>query len=407
MLNVLTKTKPWIVASLLVATSIFGDTGEIAQDSCRPKSCEQPKPVCPPPKPVCPPKPCPPPPVCPPKPCCEQRPPIQMCPAYNMPARVDVRGCWDVYAGASFIYWQARQENMEFASSQVAATVGTVQTNTIVNYDFSYKPGFKVLLGMNFDHDGWDGYAEYTWFKNSTSNSVGLVAATPTTTTALFTIKQIPAINGGNNYTSISEAWDLKLQFLDTALARTYYVGTNLTFRSIFGARFAWLTQYKTQTATNDGTTGAGTAGTYFMRQNYASWGAGAMAGLNTNWIFGEDFRMIGNGSFDLLYTRVATSNTKFIVSDLADVTTATYGFPESRPDFLMPHTNIEIGFGWGTYFDCYNWHIDLSATYCFQTFWNANLNREWVDDVDAYNSLSPNGNLYVHGLTASLKLDF
>ena len=404
MFNQLIKTKPWIIASLLAAASLFGNSSEAAQDFCCPKA-NKPKRVRE--------RPCPPPPKkvpCPPKPCCEKRPPIQMCPAYNMPARADVKGCWDIYTGASFIYWQARQENMEFAASQVASVVGgeTIQTNTIIGHDFKFKPGFKVLLGMNFNHDSWDGYAEYTWFKSSTSTSAGLGTATAPATIALYTIKNIPADVGGNNYSNIKQEWDLKMQFLDTALARTYYVGTNLTFRSIFGARFAWFTQYKEQTAVNDGALGiGGIPGTDYMRQNFASWGAGAMAGLNTTWIFDEDFRMIGNGSFDLLYTRVQTSNTKLTHTTLLGFTTAAYGYPDERPDFLMPHVNLEFGFGWGSYIDCYNWHIDLAATYCFQTFWSANLCRAWTDITAAQNSINPNGNLYVHGLTASAKLDF
>ena len=52
MLNLLTKTKPWMVASLLVATSIFGQNAQ-----CAPK---------------CPPKPCP-------KPCPQPMPPTQIC----------------------------------------------------------------------------------------------------------------------------------------------------------------------------------------------------------------------------------------------------------------------------------------------------------------------------------------
>jgi len=119
--------------------------------------------------------------------------------------------------------------------------------------------------------------------------------------------------------------------------------------------------------------------------------------------MIGEGFRMIGNGSVDILYTRVQTTNTKeqLAVTGFAPIT---FAFPEARPDFLMPHMALEYGFGWESYFDCNNWHIDLLATYGFQVFWDANLFREM--DSNAYGKLS-NGNLYMHGLTVSAKLDF
>lgn len=401
MLNLFKRTMPWMVASLVAATSIFGQTQEMAAaDSCRPK--EPPKPACPAPKPCPTPK-------CPPK-CCDPVPQIQLIPAYNAPARVDVRGCWDIYAGASFIYWQAMQDDMEFAASATAngglydTDAGDKTTAAIIGHNFEYKPGFKVLVGMNFDHDYWDGYAEYTWFHSTTTTSVSrqsLVA--PDITDA-----GINAVNssllGSAAFNSSSQEWKLRFQALDAAMARTYYVGTKLTFRSIFGARFAWITQYKTIDSVGDATgTPASFDGTYNQKQNFSSWGAGILGGLNTNWMIGEGFRMIGNGSVDILYTRVQTTNTKeqLTVTGSAPIT---FAFPEARPDFLMPHMALEYGFGWESYFDCNNWHIDLLATYGFQVFWDANLFREM--DSNAYGKLS-NGNLYMHGLTVSAKLDF
>lgn len=391
MLNVFTKTKPWMVASLLAATSVFGQTKtDNSQDRCRPKACDP-------------------------------MPQTQLMLAYNAPARIDVRGSWDIYAGASFTYWQARQENMEVAASvtSTSATLlggaGSVATGNIVAHNFKYKPGFKVFAGINFDHDAWDAFAEYTWFNSTTTTSTNGPAPSTTTFGAVVPVNgfmpEMAAVSG-TTFQSAKQSWKLKMQFLDTALARSYYVGTKLTFRSIFGARFAWFTQSKELTFTRSGTqfttNTPATLGSLYMRQNFSSWGAGPMAGLNTNWIFGEGFRMIGNGSVDLLYTRVEASNSKNQFSTTATPVVLTkHAIHQPRPDFLMPHMNLEMGLGWGSYFDCNNWHIDFLATYGFQVFWNANLFRQFNDDVAYVNSNLPSGNLYVHGLTATMRIDF
>ncbi|MBS0624663.1 MAG: hypothetical protein JSS32_01265 [Verrucomicrobia bacterium] len=391
MLNVFSKTKPWMLASLLAATSVFGQTKSDNSDRCRPKACEP-------------------------------MPAMQLMPAYNAPARIDVRGSWDIYAGGSFTYWQARQENMELGASVVSSvapavpTAGSIVTGNVINHDFAYKPGFKVFAGINFDHDAWDAYAEYTWYYGTTTTSSNGPAQTTTQPYGYLTpLDEIGPLQpiAGSEFSTASQKWRLKMQFLDTAMARTYYVGTKLTFRSIFGARFAWFTQSKKQTFINSGnllvtpTSGSGGTGTLFMHQSFSSWGAGLMAGLNTNWNFGEGFRMIGNGSFDLLYTRVQTTNTEGKFTNTAGTTQTRSALRQPRPDFLMPHMNIEMGFGWGSYFDCSNWHIDFAATYGFQVFWNANLFRQFHSTTMRYSSHMPNGNLYVHGLTATMRIDF
>lgn len=401
MLNLFAKKAPWLAASILAAASVFGQSREVnANDPCRAK-------------PACAPKP-----VCPPKPCCDPVPQIQLIPAYNAPARVDVRGCWDLYFGASFIYWEAMQDNMSFATSGASnqasgvysTTPGTKSTSVIIGQDFEYKPGFKVLAGMNFDQDNWDGYAEYTWFRSSVSASVAIppVDKIPAGTSVGIspTMGSPDIVSIAGVYDSGSQDWFLKFQALDTALARTYYVGTKLTFRSIFGARFAWFTQEKEATFVANVVPNVGTKGTWDLDQRFSSWGAGILAGLHTNWILGEGFRIIGNGSVDLLYTRVQTTNDKEIWAPVG-AATVTRAYRQPRPDFVMPHMDLEFGFGWSTYFDCNNWHIDLLATYGFQAFWGAELFRHFDDDVQVTNSNLESGNLYLHGLTVSARLDF
>jgi len=145
MLNLLTKTKPWMVASLLVATSVFGQNVAACPKPCPPKPCPKP----------CP-QPCPPTQICPDQdPCCPAWPTPVLNAAYNYPARIQTRCPWDFFAHASFIYWQPLQENMELGF--VTDTTSTMFLDgRFVNMDFDYKPGFKVGVGMNFDHDNWD-----------------------------------------------------------------------------------------------------------------------------------------------------------------------------------------------------------------------------------------------------------
>lgn len=411
MLNKFTNAKTWMAVSFLAAASIFGQSDDIAGNSCAPKQ-------------PCPPKTCPPPAPCPPKSCCPERAESKLNCAYNAPARIEVDSCggWDFYFGASFIYWEAMQDNMDFAATVTSqrpqnlfawGTPGNSTSAEVIGHDFEYKPGFKVILGMNFDRDHWDGYTEYTQFFSTTNASVSFesdtatnyVGITPVRGNGYFLLSQ--TLSSTPIFDFASQEWKLKFQSLDTALARTYYVGTKLTFRTIMGARFAWFTQMAEQVFASHGILHAEAAAidNYIMKQNFASWGAGLLAGLNTNWLLGSGFSMVGNGSFDILYTRVQASNTKFSW-DVPISLPQTLKIPSDRPDFLMPHVNLEFGFAWGSYFDCYNWHIDFAATYGFQVFWGANLFRNFDANIAVFNQ-EPNGNLYIHGANVSARLDF
>ncbi|MEN9654338.1 MAG: hypothetical protein RL235_450 [Chlamydiota bacterium] len=379
-MNLLNKTTPWVVASLLVATSAFG------QSKCPPaqKSFEQ----------------------------GNELSANQMMAAYNAPARIDVRGAWDFYASASFIYWQPSQDNMMIAvtnSSQAVPAAGTISPidGNVINQNFKFKPGFKVGLGMNFDHDNWDVFTEYTWFHaGSMSNS-----SNAKVNGSLFASRAHPNTNSTNIFTSASGSWKVNMDFLDMELARASYVGTSLTFRPFFGARAAWIRQRAVSTYTNASiTTGTAVRGTLQVTENVRSWGIGPRAGLYTNWLLGQGFRFYGNGFLDLLYTHYGKAN-HFSNWTVLNASTSTgahiRGGGDSNTNGIRTHIDLEFGFGWGTYFDNSNWHVDLLLGYGFQVFFDQNQFRHFESVTAPGVHTEPNGNMYIQGLTTTLRFDF
>lgn len=365
MLNVFTKTKPWLVASLVAASSVFAQSNK---DNCRTPKAPDPMPA-----------------------------PTMA--AYNAPSRIDVRGAWDIYADASFIYWQPLQDNMEYAiattgTSTMFGTTSAPVSNTVQNLNPNYKPGFQVGLGMNFDYDNWDSYLHYTWFHNTNTNSSsGTILPTfghPAGTTM--------ATGSGTMFESASANWHLKMDLLDWQLARAYYVGTKLTFRPYFGARAAWIREKYNVTYVRT----AATAATVVSGNKTTNWGIGPEAGMTANYLFGYGFRMFGDMMGDVLFTRYRVSTTQTNTNG-----SQTLSIKQSKLNTLRPHANIDLGFGWGSYFDNNNWHVDFAASYCFQAFWDQNMFRRYVDNSMQGDNVNPNGNLYVQGLNVTARLDF
>lgn len=380
-MNLLSKAAPWVVASLLATTNVFGQQGQ--PDKARPqKSYEQ----------------------------GHELVQTQMMAAYNAPARIDVRGAWDFYTTGSFTYWQPIQENMELAiSNSIAKTTNGILNGNLVNMNFDYSPGFKVGMGMNFDHDNWDGYVEYTWFRGSqsrteTNGTYELLWAAPIMQSGLGT--------GSNLYDNIHGEWRLKMDLLDAELARSYYIGTRLSVRPVIGARAGWIRQRMQSENTNNNFSGAaghstGTLGIDRITVKLQSWGVGPRTGMYTNWMLGQGFRLFGNGFADILYTRYTQNshNETFTALSTGSIST----FHADQPDYpsLRTHIDLELGFGWGSYFDNNNWHVDLVAGYAFQVFFDQNMMRHFDSGSARAVSTAPNGNLYMQGLNVSARFDF
>ncbi len=388
-MNLLNKTMPWIAGSLLVATSIFGEDRPVR----RARSYEH----------------------------TQVAAKTQMASGYNAPARIDVRGSWDIFAEGSFIYWQLSQDNMELAfsnttpnSAYVGTTLPQLQGN-LVQMDFDYKPGFKIGFGANSCHDDWDSYAEYIRiYTSNTMSTNGSVVSGTTTPSPILPTWGNPFVFPSNAYNSASESWDCNLNFVNWDLARSYYVGQQLTFRPFFGARGAWITQNVHVQYVNSLYPQAGTSveflGTMDIYQRNRSWAVGPRIGVETNWMLGQGIRFFGNANGDILYTKYKIQNkTNFLSNDPAfpPIGSNSFFISKETPGTVRTHAELEAGLGWGSYFDNNNWHIDLSAAYSFQVFFDQNMLSLFPDSAMPARTIQSAGNLYAQGLTTTARLDF
>lgn len=393
MLNLFSKTTPWMVASLLVATAGFGQDNRCCPapkpkpQCCEPVKCEK---VCPP--------------VC----------PVVLNPAYNQSAMIDTRCSWDVWADASFTYWQAIQDNMEigFADTETdALLIGSALSDAhVIDTGFKYKPGFKVGFGIKFDHDDWDSHLGYTWFRSTVNTSSNGPGSTATSFGTILPTLGFPGLLGGAtevNFDTVSSKWRCNMDILDAVMGRWYYVGTKLQFHPYAGARGQWIRQKLNTTydvvagSTNNG----GTAANYNNSQNTNSWAVGPEMGLDVNWNIGEGFRLYSGAEVDVLFTRYTKARVTDTYND--DGSISVWHVSQKKMNRVRSHIDMEMGLGWGTFLDCNNWYLDLYAGYGFQVFFDQNMFRFYADDFMRAKSFVPNGNLYVQGMTATVSLHF
>jgi len=379
------KIVPWLIGSLMIiATSAFAE----AQNRY---ICKTPAPKCVKPQPV---------------------------PGYNAPARIDVRGSWNVFLSGSFILWNLSQDNMSLAFADGLSNASYIQTNQQINgqyvgMDFNFKPGFKAGLGFNTDQDDWDIYSEYTWLHESNNLSTTGQTLDTGVVAPLFATWGDAAVLAHNAYNNASQTWQCNLDFVDLSLGRAYYVGSYLTFHPFFGMRGAWIIQDVNVQYINSSFSNASSPlevpGTLTVIERIHSWGLGPRIGLDTNWNLGVGIRLFGNANADLLYTKYTLQNKiNFLVSQTVGSHTngsQLYTITHEDVSALRAHLDLEMGFGWGTYFDNNNWHFDLAAAWGFQAFFDQNMFTRFFHSP--VHKLEPTGNLYAQGLTFTARFDF
>jgi len=305
----------------------------------------------------------------------------QMVPGYNATARVDVRGSWDVYTTASYIFWQPREENLAPGIYNGRDTTAYLAIDgKVINMNYHFKSGYKVGLGILTGYDNWDAYVEYTWL----SGHQRVSATAPENGRIIPFQGHVDAVQY-SVFLSTKSKWKCELNIVDVQLARSYYVGTKLVFRPFFGGRAAWINQkYSTHYILEILET------PFSVRNSSHSWGLGPEVGFSANWLLGYGFRAIGSAEADILFTRYNLHSVETFATNpmLLDV-----DLYQRHAFFLRPHSNLEFGFGWETYFDNHNYHFDILGSYCFQIFWDQNM--------------FSSGDLYIHGVTGQLRLDF
>lgn len=176
----------------------------------------------------------------------------------------------DPYFSADFIYWRAHEDGLEYAFdglSLIQFDVNGVNIapnaskGSVGHPDFQYKPGFKVGAGLKFKYDGWDFFAEYTWWQNSKSDSKTSVNRGSNGRSYALTDMFCPSAAIANGvfpptiYTQPGSGlispdvykadaeWLLQFNALDLELGRNFWISKKLTLRPYIGMKFSWIEQ--------------------------------------------------------------------------------------------------------------------------------------------------------------------
>ena len=309
-------------------------------------------------------------------------PPVKITPS----AGPRVNGSWNVYLTGEFIYWTVRQDGMFYAVSGAGANPSK---GSVHDLDWEWEPGFKVGLGVNLPHDGWDLYAKYTWIQSSTSDSTSQAAATTT-----LTPYWVPTTVDFGFLSHARASWDIHFNDVNLELGRNSYLSQYFKVRIHAGLKGSWIDQdYNVHyTYAADGSRAR-------IRQSQDFWGVGIRAGLNNSWQFLYNFCFYGDLALSILWGQFDLDrNDQYTPAGNVAVTTLHTGV---SPHTFEPVLELGAGFRWDLWFGNGDYHFSLQAGWEHQ-LWI--LQNELIKGLGEPDHI---GDLVLQGLTVKARFDF
>lgn len=357
---------------------------------------------------------------------CNVSPQQQCCEAsYLKSSRIETRcgNTWNV--NASFLYWYAREENLDVGNQIIRSNAqGDFYHLNEVNpleMPFEYNPGFKVGIGMNTCLGEWSLNLEYLRYHIDLSNFISLstinVDASGAQTNLILPnwspngdFQNVTLCSGAKN------KWNLGFDIIDFEIDGQVFLKKCLMIRPFAGIRGGIIDQkynvrYIYDNIIND------VFFSSFCNTNAKSesWLIGPKCGLETKWNIYKCFSFIANTSLSVFYQKFDLS-VKNIGNIGNDIFSDIRYFAEKTVHQVSESFEAGIGFEFGGYLCNKRYHYLFDATYDWTLYLNQNWMRTFINNSYIPVSLiqirtisvdSSPGNLMFHGLTLTARIDF
>ncbi len=324
----------------------------------------------------------------------------------NPSGRPQVRDGLDLFVTADWLIWQAHENGLSYVIKDKSAPSNSLSNSSTKDLSYDWDFGFRVGLGYNLPHDGWDLAATWTWFHDHAHGR----------TDVGYTRNLLPtwAVNqtglDPNTGALKSHAhWKLRLNMIDLDLGREFFVSKWMTLRPFVGLRTGWIHQkldvdYKH--LTEDGVLSA-TADKYEtdMKNNY--WGLGLHGGLNSQWGLGAGFSFYGNAAVSLLYGFFDLHHDEEIILLSGSHVDVVNNSQSMRVDRAI--SELALGLRWDTMFADDRCHFWLQAGWEHLMFFGQNQFQKFLGmNASSLGAFVANqGDLTIQGWTISARLDF
>ncbi len=312
----------------------------------------------------------------------------------TIPAQPWVKnGMAEPYLEADFIYWEVQEDGLEFAAAGYGTFDQPVNSRGKIYYPkFKKSPGFRVGVGVNLAHDGWDLFLRYTWLYSRAKNSqegsfIPLWVEGPTPFLSEITETKVD--------------WNIHLDVLDLEWGRNFYISRFLTLRPFFGLKGYWSDQtydnHNSGSFVENNQRLAGVKRTHFIQD---AWGIGVRFGLNGVWYIKKNWSVFGGGVLANEWSRfdLRRRDTGRAIDRSSEETLVHL---RSKEYHMVPIIELTAGIRWETWFSNADYHALIQAGWEEQIWFYFNQMK------GVYDQTGGPAPLQLQGLTFKFRFDF
>lgn len=194
------------------------------------------------------------------------------------------------YPGADFnidfLYWLAQEDSLDYAYTTGVSS--ETEHGKYYQPEYNWQSGYRIGLSCYTAYDGWDVFAQYTWYKNSTQSSINLVD----------NLKPVWKITGPTSLTqSISSAasnWSLDFNAIDFLLRRKFCLSPKFIVHPGLGLKGVDFGQ--TYMVSYDG------RGNATMKTHQHTYGVGVCGLIASHWYFTPSLSVYGKVALSTLW---------------------------------------------------------------------------------------------------------
>ncbi len=310
-------------------------------------------------------------------------------------ARPEVDGS-GMYINVDILYWHAKVGGTEYCYTDQDPGATLPIQGSLRENDFDWDWGFRIGLGYNFEHDGWDAFLNYTYFDSSdgSKTAAGFNGS-------VIPLKGTPSITGSTDLTSVTNAtsnYKFDYDNLDLELGRNYFISRSLSFRPHFGLRSTWL-DLTQRTNFYGGSVLLDNQLLVYDSNNF--WGLGPRAGVNSKWHLTNGFSVVGNLAGALLYGYYKVEHNE------NDTTSLSHSLEiDANMHRFCPNAQMYLGLSFDKYIYNDKQHIGVALGWEIQYYWRVNQMLKSDDfQVLKYERYSEDAAMY--GVTLDIRWDF
>lgn len=330
---------------------------------------------------------------------------------------------WKGFADIAFLYFQAREDYLEFTANNTLNPAATAITNLNVNAkdiypDFPWEPAFKVTLGLSA-YNNWDLQGRWTSFHTNfeTTSDAGINPAG----IGLLSLWSNPMFYGSIQsnpfFTFAASNWNLYFNTIDIELGDLFQITKALSLRLHGGLKGVFINQiYRIRYTNGKNTANPIVVTTDLIRFKNQVKGAGPRIGFDSKWLFGKGVYLLADGSAGLILQYYKLKRTESAVALHTPVSSSTTLFNSTLTHIIWtwkPEAELQLGLGWG---HCLGKtcnektkraYLGCEISYEVQYYLEQSLFARTPDPFLSTRSIPTKGDLFLHGLNVSLNLEY